>query len=61
MNRLYTHFPNEILLMIYKFADIPTRLNMNKALKWSYRVANPFMNLQLPMYPLHNNLFRKSR
>lgn len=37
------HFPNEILLMIYKFTDIPTRLNMNKALKWSYRVANPFM------------------
>ena len=39
--------PNEILLLIYKFSVPHTRLNLNKAFKWSYRAANPFMGKRL--------------
>jgi hypothetical protein len=41
------HLPNEILLIIYTFSDIQTRLKLNKAFKWSYRAANPFMDKPL--------------
>jgi hypothetical protein len=44
--------PNEILLLIYKFSNIHTRLNLNKAFGWSYRAANPFMKQHIhPRYP----------
>lgn len=45
--------PNEILFLIYKFSEPCTRLNLNKAFKWSYRAANPFMEKQfiLPRLP----------
>lgn len=47
--------PNELLLLIYKYSDIQTRLKLNKIFKWSYRAANPFMEQYiLPLYPLHN-------
>lgn len=46
--------PNELLLLIYKFANTYTRLNINKALGWSYRAANPFMGRYIvPFYPIH--------
>jgi hypothetical protein len=52
--------PNELLLLIYKFADTHTRLNMNKALGWSYRAANPFMEKQIiPLYPIHPKIIPK--
>lgn len=44
------HLPNEILLIIYTFSDSQTRLNLNKAFKWSYRAANPFMDK--PLFPI---------
>ena len=54
--------PNELLLLIYKFADTHTRLNMNKAFGWSYRAANPFMGKQIvPPYPMHYKLIRKQQ
>jgi hypothetical protein len=34
--------PNELLIMIYKFSDNHTRLNMNKAFGWSFKEMNPF-------------------
>lgn len=52
--------PNELLLLIYKFADTPTRLNLNKAFGWSYRAANPFMEKQIvPFYPIPHKIIRK--
>ena len=39
--------PNELLLLIYKFSDSQVRLKLNKAFKWSYRAANPFMGKKL--------------
>lgn len=52
--------PNELLLLIYKFSNTYTRLNINKAFGWSYRAANPFMGRQiLPLYPLHNKIIRR--
>jgi hypothetical protein len=56
------HLPNELLLLIYKFADTRTRLNMNKVLSWSYRSANPFMGKQLvPPYPIHPKFVPKQQ
>lgn len=34
--------PNKLLIMIYKFSDNHTRLNMNKAFEWSFKEMNPF-------------------
>jgi hypothetical protein len=34
--------PNELLIMIYKFSDNHTRLNMNKGFGWSFKEMNPF-------------------
>jgi hypothetical protein len=54
--------PNELLLLIYKFAEPHTRLNMNKVLGWSYRVANPFMGKQIvPFYPIHHKIIHKQQ
>ena len=36
--------PNELLIMIYKVADMETKLSMNKALKWSLKIFNPYGN-----------------
>jgi hypothetical protein len=34
--------PNEILLIIYKYSDIKTRINFNRAHNWSFRYINPY-------------------
>ncbi len=53
------YLPTEILLIIYEFSSIQTRLNLNTAFKWSYRFANPFMGKQiLPLYPMHSKMFQ---
>jgi len=38
--------PNELLIMIYKYADNHTRLNMNKAFGWSCKEMNLFEEYQ---------------
>jgi hypothetical protein len=53
------YLPTEILLIIYGFSSIQTRLNLNTAFKWSYRFANPLMGKQLlPLYPIHSKMFQ---
>ena len=55
-----SNLPTELLLMIYEFSTIITRLHMNKAFGWSYRFANPFMKYNLiPLYPIHHNIFKR--
>lgn len=34
----------EIILEIYKFCDIETRLTLNKIFKWSYKMVNPLQD-----------------
>jgi hypothetical protein len=53
------YLPTEILLMIYEFSTIQTRLTLNTAFKWSYRFANPLMGKQvIPLYPIHSKMFQ---
>jgi len=37
--------PNEILLEIYNYSDIQTKIKLNKAFKWSFYHKNPFYNI----------------
>lgn len=37
--------PNEILLYIYDYSDIETKIKLNKILKWSFYSKNPFHNI----------------
>jgi hypothetical protein len=37
--------PNEILLDIYDYSDIQTKIKLNKVFKWSFYSKNPFHNL----------------
>lgn len=37
--------PNEILLYIYDYSDIQTKIKLNKIFKWSFYHKNPFHNL----------------
>lgn len=32
-------FPNELIFNIYKFADLETRININKAFNWSNKIV----------------------
>ena len=34
--------PNEILLIIYEYSDTTTRINLNLACKWNFKVVNPY-------------------
>lgn len=40
--------PNEIILLIYQFADIDTKININKVMKWRHNVKIPFKNFIIP-------------
>jgi hypothetical protein len=37
--------PNEILLDIYDYSDIQTKIKLNKVFKWSFYSKNPFYNV----------------
>ena len=41
------HLPFELLYYIYKLSDPPTRILLNKALGWNFRIANPFLDYGL--------------
>ena len=43
--------PYELIYEIYEFADMKTRINMNRALNISYKVANPLSNIQMRRRP----------
>ena len=34
--------PDELILNIYNFCDIPTRININRAFGWNYKLLNPY-------------------
>ena len=38
--------PNEIILLIYQFADIDTKININKLMGWSHNVKIQLKSLQ---------------
>jgi hypothetical protein len=44
-------FPLEIIYEIYLQADLPTRINMNKAFNIPYTFANPLTNIKLLYKP----------
>ena len=43
--------PYELIYEIYEFADMKTRINMNRALNISYKVANPLSNIKMCRRP----------
>jgi hypothetical protein len=38
--------PIELILGIYDYCDKETRININRAFKWSYKNTNPFKDYQ---------------
>lgn len=38
--------PSEIMLEIYNYSNIETRIKLNRALSWSYYTKNPFYNIK---------------
>jgi hypothetical protein len=44
MKKVSKLIPNELLIIIYKMSDIETRVKLNKAFKWNFRVMNPYQD-----------------
>ena len=42
MKKVSKLIPNELSIIIYKMSDIETRVKLNKAFKWNFRVMNPY-------------------
>jgi hypothetical protein len=38
--------PTELLIIIYDYSDISTRINLNRTFKWSYYFKNPLYKSQ---------------
>lgn len=38
--------PSEIMLEIYNYSNVETRIKLNRALSWSYYTKNPFYNIK---------------
>jgi hypothetical protein len=51
--------PMEIMVMIYDYSDIETRIKMNKIFKWSYYLKNPFFNVLINSDLKYGSLFTK--
>jgi transposase len=45
MKKVSKLIPNELLIIIYKMSDIETRVKLNKAFKWNFRVMNPYQDI----------------
>ena len=41
--------PTEILLIIYNYSDINTRIQLNKAFNWNYVNVNPFKDFNVTL------------
>ena len=44
MKKVSKLIPNELSIIIYKMSDIETRVKLNKAFKWNFRVMNPYQD-----------------
>lgn len=52
-----SNIPNEIILHIYQYSDIDTKISINKAFGWRHNIKIPFKRLKIPYLLPKNNQF----